>query len=249
MLETATWLQELLKSAPDYAEFRAYVDALPNQKNSFVIKALYLTACRVSELVMKTTEYDLRRGMTKPFGLFMRWEITEYLGEKVLLLIFVTAKRYRKKGGSKIVADFLTKFIETKKVDDKLLSKLRNILVWKIIALPCNPIYEPWTLDLLRYIKKNGTLGINLTRQRIWEIVKKSLKPFWPDVKTHSLRHWRLTHLAGHYNFDPYELVIYAGWTFRTGFSALGLPSGQLDTYLHLGWKRYFPKLLRPLKG
>ena len=81
------------------------------------------------------------------------------------------------------------------------------------------PCYNLWVglplfsfFSNIWYIKKNGTLTLDITRQRIWEIVKTSLKPLNPKVRTHSLRHWRITHLADFYNFDPYEVVVYAGW-------------------------------------
>jgi len=56
-----------------------------------------------------------------------------------------------------------------------------------------------------------------------------------------------LTHLAEHYGFEAYDLTVYAGWTFKTGLGRMGMSSGQLDTYLHLKWRRYYPKLLKPI--
>ena len=240
--------EQFREEVPNIAEFRVFVDSIPKEKNKLVIKALYLTAARVSELAGKISVYEVEHGKSMPYGALMDWRFADYMNEKVLLLRMVTAKRFRRKDGSKIVREFFRKFVKGEKVSQDLLMKAKNVLMWKVIALPCNPTFEPWTRDLLRYIKKNGTLTLNLTRQRIWEIVKTSLKPLNPKVRTHSLRHWRITHLADFYNFDPYEVVVYAGWTFKTGLNMMGLPSGQLDTYLHLAWKRYFPKLLRPLK-
>lgn len=58
------------------------------------------------------------------------------------------------------------------------------------------------------------------------------------------LRHYRLTHLVEEYGFDAYDLTVYAGWTFKTIFKG---SAGQLDTYLHLDWRKYYEKLLKPI--
>ena len=109
---------------------------------------------------------------------------------------------------------------------------------YKLIALPLNE-YEPWTINL-KYVLTHRDM-LSLTRQRIWQILKRSLGMYDPDIHPHSLRHYRLTHLVENYGFDAYDLTVYAGWTFKTGIGQ----TGQLDTYLHLDWRRYFPKLLR----
>ena len=163
----------------------------------------------------------------------------------MLLLRYCVAKRVRSKKRQALLK-FLRQF-QAGKLNLQLLKELRNAITWKYIALPVSPIYESWTIPLLKWIRNHGSLVFNLTRQRIAEIVKNSLKNLDPQVTTHSLRHWRLTHLVEHYDFDSWDLSIYAGWTFRTGLSRLGMPTGQTDTYLHLSWKRYFPKLLKPL--
>ena len=43
------------------------------------------------------------------------------------------------------------------------------------------------------------------------------------------------------------DVTAYAGWTYSTGFGGMGVASSQLDTYLHLSWQRYYPKLLKSL--
>jgi len=51
-----------------------------------------------------------------------------------------------------------------------------------------------------------------------------------------------------YYNFDPFDVTAFAGWTYSTGFGGMGVASSQLDTYLHLSWQRYYPKLLKPIE-
>jgi len=121
--------------------------------------------------------------------------------------------------------------------------------VYKMIALPVNPKFEPWTLSLVRRIKEAGTLAFDMTDGNALYIVKKWFSRSYPDMTTHHLRHFRITHLAQEYDFDAFDLTCISGWTFKTGLAAAGqgMASGQLDVYLHLAWKRYFPKLLKPL--
>jgi hypothetical protein len=68
-----------------------------------------------------------------------------------------------------------------------------------------------------------------------------------PTIRAHSLRHFRITYLVMQYGFEPYALTAIARWTYRTGLGHMGLGSGQLDAYLYLAWKHYFPKLLKPI--
>ena len=217
-----------MSEIPEFTKFRFYVDHIPNRRNRVLIKTLYLTASRTSELCNKIPPSELAKKKTKPYGRFLTWKLQDYKlpnseeTEKALLLTIAVAKRkMKRKRGDKTVK--------------------------KIIALPTSPKYEPWTLELLKYLKEKQTLSFNLTPRSIRAIVKKELEHLDPEIHPHSLRHYRITHLVEVYDFDPYDITAYAGWTFRTGFGQLGFTTGKLDTYLHLAWKRYFPKLLKPI--
>jgi len=207
---------------PDFRRLREYIDSIPSKRDSVLIKLLYLTAGRVSEVTTKVTPYDLKYNLSKPYGRHLDYSIGDYGNEKVLLLKMAVAKRRIK--------------------------RRNNQPYYKIIALPTHPRYEPWTLDLIKWLRDNRRLSFDLTRNRVYTIVRKWLSPLDPKVRTHSLRHWRITHLVTEYDFTPYEITAYAGWTFKTGFSQMGMNSGTLDAYLHLIWKQYFPKLLKPIQ-
>jgi hypothetical protein len=117
------------------------------------------------------------------------------------------------------------------------------------IGLPCDPKIEPWTIDVLRYLTKtkDHKLSFNMTRQRVGRIVKEELHDISPDIRTHHLRHFRLTHLVQDYGFAPIDLITFAGWSFKSGLHSIGQSSGQLDSYIHLSWKSYINKLMVPI--
>ena len=153
-----------------------------------------------------------RKTTTKVYGTFLKWKLDDFENEKALVLKLAIAKRKEKE------------------------------LVFKSIGLPCNPKYEPWTLDLVRRIKETGNVTFGLTRQRVRQIVKKYF-PYPKEISRkykNPLRHFRLTHLADPYGLTGDEIIRYAGWTFKSRYGV-----GQLDTYLHLGWREYFHKLLK----
>jgi len=132
----------------------------------------------------------------------------------------------------------------------------------RIIALPINKTYEPWTTQLLGYFEKFGEdLVFPFTRQRVWRYsrdvfdgllypieeyvltnrgvkikVNRHSKPFG----THALRHERITELMKYYGFSELDTCRYAGWKMGGGFRG-----GQLHRYAHLNWQEYFPKLLK----
>jgi len=220
-----------MSEPPELSTFRAAVERIPHKRDSLFIKATYLTASRACELLTKVTPYDLKHKQTKPYGNEVSYKIEEYEDHKVLVLKMAVLKRKAR--------------VQRK-------GQTTELKVYKMVALPTLPKYEPWTLDLMKYIRKRGTLAFDFTRQTAWEIVTKRLGSLSSmlGTHTHSLRHFRLTHLVTEYNFDAFDLTSFAGWTFKTGLSRTGqgAASGQLDTYLHLAWRRYYPKLLKEIK-
>jgi len=135
----------------------------------------------------------------------------------------------------------------------------------RLIALPMDPEYEPWTKDLYEYFMGFGEAYVfPFSRQWLWEHSKKVFDGLYypierykitkPELgitkvvdrhyrpfRLHALRHIRTAELVEYYGFDGIDLSAYGGWTMKT---TLGV-SGALERYAHLNWQRYFPKLLR----
>lgn len=194
--------------------------------------------------------------------------------EKVFVVTCAVAKRGKRLKGSKKdrettpelkeeeVIEALTKFKQTAlldkwqagklELDPMLIKILLNKTTLKIIALPTSVKYEPWTMDLLKWIRKHGSISFKLTRQWFWQLLRDNLSGILPKKGSQSLknplRHFRISHLVEYYGFDPYELTTYAGWTARSTFGQLGISaSANIDIYSHLKWRMYLPKLLKPL--
>lgn len=139
--------------------------------------------------------------------------------------------------------------------------------VERLVALPFNSNYEPWTKKVYEYFAECGENPcFPFTRQKVWQyskqafdglrypierytiikpegeknvrkVVNRHFKPF----RTHALRHVRASELIEYYGFDGVDLSIYGGWTLR---STIGVGSA-MQRYAHLQWRKYFPKLLK----
>lgn len=217
---------------PKLPEFREAVDEISNVRDSVLIKTLYLAAARVCEVSTKISPWDIQHGKRKPYGSYLSWTLEDFKKEKVLLLKPAVAKR---------------------KKTVKRKGKIVQLIVYKMVGLPCNPAYEPWTLDLLKWIEKHENVNFALTPQWIGKIWKRRLPQFFNQQEEtprilNPLRHYRITHLIDEYNFDPYDITAYTGWKYQTTFGRMGMSSGQLDFYAHLSWRRYFPKLLKKVR-
>lgn len=224
---------------PQLTTFREVVDKIPSRRDENLIKALYLCAARASELLGKVTPYDLKHNKSQAYGKYLTWKLQNYIPENV-------AVREKMKEGFAKALILKMPIAKRKKKSRKKEPSPEDLLVFKTIALPCNPKFEPWTIDLLKWISKHKQLTFPITRQWAWQIVKDNLHQLDPKIHTHSLRHYRITHLIEYYGFDPYEVTIYAGWTIKTTAGAMGISAGSpIDIYTHLTWRRYFPKLLR----
>ena len=218
-VEVEEWREEGF--VPEMTEFRAAVDRIKNRRDSILIKALYLLALRVNEITTRVSPSVLKRGV-RPLGQYIDCSIRHYLDMPVAVFTCAVLKRKPK-------------------------SKKRK-RVYKVVALPCDPKYEPWTIHLLRWFKEKRGFGFPITESQVRRIVKKHLAILDPKVHPHSLRHWRASHLVWYYDFDTWELCTYMGWSYGSMFTKMAVPTGKSDIYVHLAWKRYFPKLLRPLK-
>lgn len=202
---------------PEFSKFREVVDNILTLRNRTLIRTLYLTAARVSEIVTKTSPWERTHRQTKPLGKYMDDAIRDFGKENV----------------------FLSKIAQTKR-RGKLKAK-----DFRVVALPCYPKYEPWTLDLMKYRLKNKRSSFDLTRQRVGQIVKKELHMLESNVNPNKLRTYRIAHLVREYGFDQYDLMAYLGMQMKTSPKLTELDI--IRTSNDSDWKRYFPKLLKPI--
>ena len=216
---------------PEPKLFRYIVDRIEPLRNRVMTELLYLTASRVSEFVTKQSPTDKT---TKALGSLVGFNLATYKIPNDTLLIKIPVLKRRGH------------------VKDKVTGQVRDRLFYKTIAIPSYPIYEPWVVqDILPWVvkKKDRKMGFDLNRMTVLGIIKDEFKPYHLDVHPHSLRHFRLSHLSSYYGFGVMELIQTAGWSYKSGLRSAGLPSGQLDTYLHANWKDQMKLLLVPLEG
>jgi len=152
--------------------------------------------------------------------------------------------------------DLLTKIInEEVEFDSQLVTVLLSKIKFKSIGIPVNPHFEPWAVDLLRYmskVKKKAELTFDLTRKTVWQIMRKRLDPILPSKSPKNLRnplrHYRTTHLDVYYRMPAQGIQTITGWTARTAYGAQGMAiSSNYDRYVHKDWRSYIDHLLIPI--
>jgi len=256
--------------------FRNAVEHILHPETQNLVKTMYLLASRVSEIVTKTSRCEILNNKTKPLGSFLDYEFQDFRlsdkrTEKILLVTAAVAKRTKvsrkaKKQAKKMeepkpeeVEAALSKYGLNKmlqdyqkgelKVDPLVVAHLLGQIHFKQIALPCDPKYEPWTLDLVKRITMKGTLSFNFVRKTAHERIKWEFARQGLNVHPHTLRHWRISHLMQNYGFEPYDVSLYSGWSIKSTFNQMGMQaSSNIDLYAHLSWSKYFPKLLIPIR-
>lgn len=171
-----------MMEAVDFRKFRRTVDHVLAVRDRTLIKLLYLTAARPSEICTRITPSELRSRTTKPYGIFMNYQLGKYKKDDVLLIRLALAKRRQSLPSN------------------------------KIIALPVHLGFEPWTRDLLKRLSRNKKLEFDLTRVTVNKIVKQSLSPLLGrEIRAKDLRKIRLEHLANLYGFNHFDLEAVSG--------------------------------------
>lgn len=118
----------------------------------------------------------------------------------------------------------------------------------RLVALPLEEKYEPWTKPIFQYFKKRGNNYVfPFTRQKAWQWITKKEPVFkgltYPiqtyrikktgetektiisahkrKFKLHALRHLRVNELIENYEFDGLDYAAYVGWSLTTAPSNL----------------------------
>lgn len=257
-----------------FEKFRRGIEAIENDFHRVLLQTIYLGAFRESEVCAKYERKKILQGLSKPYGNFLNWSIVDFKlddkrKEKVLLISSAVAKRLKKNKkvlqeavedqDPKMIEEALRKFrmfdilAKWKKGELKLtphfVSQITGKIYFKTIGLPLNPAYEPWSLEIIKYIRRQGILRFDVSDRQVRKIGAKYLKKLFGErFRIHDLRHLRTTHLVSLYQFDPYEVASFTGWSIRTAFGGIGIGvSPMMDIYTHLAWQRYIKKMFVPI--
>lgn len=233
---------------PDLEDFRESVDALGKNRNSTIIKTLYLTASRCNEFLTKISPSDV--GRTEALGDLVTWDFEkivvpniQYKGKEKVEAI--TCKpRLGVQPKKDAVPILLLKIPVLKRKKREKEPKKVKPQKFKIVAIPCVMDFEPWCAHLLYWMRDHdGKLFFDLTRQSVFKIIKREL-----GYHPHHLRRIRVLHLVDYYGLSRKQISLVTGWSMKTGYGVLGQNvSPTVDRYLHSQWKEYIRKLLVPL--
>ena len=137
----------------------------------------------------------------------------------------------------------------------------------RVIALPLDKEYEPWTKEIYNYFLKRREQDIawnifrttprtiqNYAKEAFnglvyniedYTIYKKSkVLRHSRNILTHALRHIRATDLMMRYGFDGIDIAVFCGWALG-GSKTIGIPK-MAKRYIYGQWGRYISKLFVP---
>jgi len=253
--------------SPDYRLFREYMNNhhWTSKRDEVLCKFLYLMGARTCELLTKTTPYQLKHELSKPYGTMLRYEVASYKKH-----IEFDGGRTTEETPVLLVTSAVAKMkLEKSQANETSPNSQPQPITYsgvptKDVAIPLDPRIEPWCVDLAEWIQKmnkekkmqNGKakLSFDMTESNVQLIVKKNLNDlmhFDPKIKKihpHVLRHWRIDHLRLNYGFEPIQVCAFTGWSIRNEEAKRGQRvSSNIDVYSHLGWRDYAGRLLQPL--
>ncbi|MCJ7632843.1 hypothetical protein MUP77_10695, partial [Candidatus Bathyarchaeota archaeon] len=126
---------------PSVRQFREVVDSIGNETVKTTIKSIYLLCVRPEEICCHVTPYEVAHKDAKPYGSFM---------ETMRLQDF----KYRNSEGEKVEKVLVTRIpVAKRRVKTKKKTEWQDRLVFKEVAGPINPDFEPWTMDLLKRLR------------------------------------------------------------------------------------------------
>jgi hypothetical protein len=143
---------------------------------------------------------------------------------------------------------------------------------FRLVALPFEEKYEPWSKPLYEYFQKAGEDYVfPFNRSKVWYYltfkqpvfegmhyrIKKynymrtgevTFKVFshMRKLKIHGLRHIRVDEVTKIYDFDGMDLGAYVGWSLRSAQQGAPIPS-MVSVYADIreNWQRYIRKLCK----
>jgi len=122
----------------------------------------------------------------------------------------------------------------------------------RVVPVPCTPEHEPWSEDLIRWIKENNSrrdaLSFGFTEMTAQNIVKRNFSKLNPAINPRLLRKFRIAHLMKNYDFNPYQIAVFTGCSTSPVFKSIGMeaPSNK-DSYFKKQLVDLIDKLLVPL--
>ena len=202
---------------------RERIQSVDDREVRLCLMCCYLFAARISEVVTYASPGDHKTNPRGPKGTEVRTDAFKLgpIEEEAAIYTVRTAKR-------------------------------RGLV--RLVVLPLNERYEPWTKILYDFYDEVGDNRLfPFTRQKAWSKAKEAFQglqystggysknknyfaPRNRPFNLHALRHVRATSLVSDFGFDSFDLSSFAGWNLKRS---------SMSRYLHLGWQRCFPKLLK----
>lgn len=253
-------------SLPSVEVVRERISQVDDLAIRMFLTANYLFCARPGEILAYSLPGDSTYKKSKPRGSLLKLYETTY-----------TPDLFNQKEMQTLM---LVALVEGKETSIQELSKIKEpVAVFQVsthkrlgmireVALPLNPIYEPWTQPLVTYFKAQKDVAFPFNRQEMWRMARETFKGLKYKILAYrktigreldgkpkketklehmkpfslqALRHLRASELRNNYNFDGADRSAYGGWTLRTTEGV----SGSQDRYVMLPWHTYFPKLLK----
>ena len=262
-----------------YPEIRSAIERVENIDMQMFVKAVYLFAARAVEIAGEhTSEFKIRANKKgkyiEPYGLktknscFIEKITFPDISSKVVIKLL---KSINTLDEAAKIADMLS-VEQPVAIFQLTVSKQGLPPPIRLVALPLDENYEPWTKEIYDYIKgkKDQDYVFQFNRQAAWDYFKlkdtvfqgkkyivgdyikkkpqqksESVEKHARDAVFNGLRRARAMELTEKYSFDPIELSEYIGLQF----DLRGLPLEEKPKRVcYDKWQLYINKLFKPLK-
>ena len=206
--------------AIDRYEIMDRIELLKSQRDQAFVCFLYLSGCRVTEVVRYIQERKLNRTVKQK---------VEGSDRKESVPAPITERTIKGSPIQKKQIEIFEKKITIKNV--RTLKKKQAYIPLRNIPILRTEREEKFLTILFDYLEtlQDEDYLFDITRQRAKQIIEKA------GLYCHYLRHCRLTHLAVDYGFDNNDLKKFTNWT----------SSATADNYVHKNVGDLFAKMER----